>query len=401
MTDDRGVEDLLRTYAPRVLAALVRRHGQFDRCEDAVQEALIAAARQWPAGGVPDRPAAWLATVAGRALVDGWRSDQARRRREATVAADPVTSAPAEADDTLDLLFLCCHPAVATPAQLALTLRAVGGLTTTEIAAALLVPDATVAKRITRAKAAIRSAGARFETLAAPERTERTAVVRHVLYLIFNEGYAASQGPRLYRPDLSGEAIRLARMLHGLLPGDAETAGLLALMLLTDARRAARSDSGVLVPLAGQDRTRWDAALIAEGRQLLTRTLGRGAVGPYQLQAAIAAVHSEAATAEATDWPQILALYDVLTVVAPGPVVLLSRAVAVSRVHGPAAGLALIGTLDAGDRHAYRHRLAAVRAHLLEEAGDPVEARSAYLEAARLATSGPEQDYLRRRAAAI
>ena len=410
---DHRIGDLLRQLAPQVLGTLVRRHGQFDACEDAVQEALLAAALQWPAEGVPDRPRSWLLTVAGRSLVDGWRAESARRRREETAALDPAGRAPtadppgtgrrpAGQDDTLVLLFLCCHPALSPPSQLALTLRAVGGLTTTEIAAAFLVPEATMAQRISRAKQRIKSAGARFELPAEPERTERLGVVLHVLYLVFNEGYTTSSGPSLHRADLTAEAIRLARLLHRLLPEEGEVAGLLALMLLTDARRAARTDAeGSIVPLAEQRRELWDAAAIADGLALLTRTLGTVPVGPYQLQAAIAAVHDEAPTAEQTDWPQILALYEVLAQVAPGPLVTLSRAVALAMVHGPKAGLALLGTLDADDRMAHTHRLEAVRAHLLERAGDTVAARESYLRAARMTASVPEQRYLALRAARL
>jgi predicted RNA polymerase sigma factor len=396
------IGDLLRELAPQVLATLMRRHGQFDTCEDAVQEALLAAALQWPAEGMPDRPRSWLLTVAGRCLVDGWRADSARRRRETVAALDPTdhptptdlpdTDLP---DDTLVLLFLCCHPALSPPSQLALTLRAVGGLTTAQIAAAFLPPEDAIAKRISRAKQRIREAGARFELPAEPERTERLGVVLHVLYLVFNEGYTTSSGPALQRTDLTDEAIRLTRLLYRLLPGEGEVAGLLALMLLTDARRAARTDTdGRIVPLAEQHRHLWDAAAIAGGQAILTRTLGTGPVGPYQLQAAIAALHDEAATAEQTDWPQILALYDVLATVAPGPVVTLSRAVAIAMVHGPMAGLALLGTLDTDDRMAHSHRLDAVRAHLLEQAGDPIAAREFYLRAARMTASAPEQRYL-------
>jgi len=302
----------------------------------------------------------------------------------------------------LVLLFLCCHPALSPPSQLALTLRAVGGLTTAQIAAAFLVPEATIAKRISRAKQHIRQAGALFELPAQPQRTERLGVVLHVLYLVFNEGYTTSSGPALHRTDLTAEAIRLTRLLHRLLPGEGEVAGLLALMLLTDARRAARTDAdGSIVPLAEQHRQRWDAAGIAEGVALLTATLGTGPVGPYQLQAAIAAVHDEAPTAEDTDWPQILALYDVLAQVAPGPVVTLSRAVALAMVHGPKAGLALLGTLDTDERMAHSHRLEAVRAHLLEHAGDPAAARESYLRAAVMTASLPEQRYLELRAARL
>jgi RNA polymerase sigma factor (sigma-70 family) len=396
VSTEPAIEDLLRECAPQVLATLVRRHGQFDACEDAVQEALLAAARQWPTGGVPDRPRSWLLTVASRALVDGWRADSARRHRETVAALDPADRAsPGDRDDTLTLLLLCCHPALSPSSQLALTLRAVGGLSTAQIAAAFLVPEATIAKRISRAKQRIRAAGARFEPPGEAGRRERLAVVRHVLYLIFNEGYTTSAGPALHRTDLTAEAIRLTRLLHRLLPGDTETGGLLALMLLTDARRAARTDAdGALVPLATQDRTRWDAARIAEAQSLLSRTLGTGPIGPYQLQAAIAALHDEAPTAQQTDWPQILVLYEVLSQVAPGPMVTLSRAVAFAMVHGPTAGLALLGTLDTDDRTAQGHRLEAVRAHLLEQAGDAGAARESYLRAARMTASLPEQRYL-------
>jgi RNA polymerase sigma factor (sigma-70 family) len=397
------VEDLLRDCAPRVLAALVRRHGQFDACEDAVQEALLAAVRQWPLDGVPDRPHAWLLTVAGRTLVDQWRAESARRRREAAAALDPTEQAPtAERDDTLALLFLCCHPALSPPSQLALTLRAVGGLTTAEIAAALLVPEATIGKRISRAKHTIRSAGARFELPDGAQRTHRLAVVLHVLYLVFNEGYATTAGPMLQRPDLTSEAIRLTRLLHHLLPGECEVAGLLALMLLTDARRDARTGpDGSLVPLDEQHRQLWNTDAIAEGQAILTATLGTGPVGPYQMQAAIAALHDEAPTARDTDWPQILALYDILSHLSPSPIVTLSRAVALAKVHGPHAGLALLGTLDTDQRMAHHHRLQAVRAHLLEQAGDPDAARESYLHAATLTASLPEQRYLTLRAARL
>jgi RNA polymerase sigma factor (sigma-70 family) len=405
-----AIEGLLRELAPQVLGALVRRHGQFDACEDAVQEALLAAAVQWAADGVPERPRSWLLTVASRALVDYWRTDRARRRREATAALDPTQvsavepphDAAVEAEDAVVLLFLCCHPVLSPPSQLALTLRAVGGLSTAQIAAAFLVPEATMAQRIGRAKQRIRDAGARFVLPPPDERAGRLGVVMHVLYLVFNEGYTASSGPGLHRGDVTAEAIRLTRLLHRLLPGETEVAGLLALMLLTDARRAARTDAdGSIVPLAEQDRSRWDCAAIAEGQALLTRTLGAGPVGPYQIQAAIAAVHDEAADDEQTDWSQILALYEVLGQVAPGPVVALSRAVAMARVHGPRAGLALLGTLDADERMAHTHRLEAVRAHLLEQAGDPHAARESYLRAAQMTASLPEQRYLSRRAAQL
>ena len=404
METDPTIEDLLRELAPQVLATLVRRHGQFDACEDAVQEALLAAGLQWGEDGVPDNPRSWLVTVASRRLVDEWRSESARRRREEATAAMevPVQEELPDRDDTLTLLFLCCHPALPVPSQLALTLRAVGGLTTAEIAKAFLVPEATMAQRISRAKQRIRDAGARFVLPPEHERDDRLRVVLHVLYLVFNEGYVATAGPGVYRADLTTEAIRLTRLLHRMLPGDGEVAGLLALMLLTDARRAARSDEdGSLVPLAEQRRELWDAAQIEEGVALITEILGTAPVGPYQLQAAIAAVHDEAATAEATDWPQILALYEVLERVSPGPVVTLNRAVAVAMVHGPRAGLALLGTVEADDRMTHTHRLDAVRGHLLELAGDIAAARESYRRAATRTASVPERRYLALQAARL
>lgn len=399
-----AIEDLLRQLAPQVLGTLVRRYGQFDPCEDAVQEALLAATQRWAEEGVPDNPRSWLVTVASRRLVDEWRSESARRRREETdaVLEPPGRRELSQEDDTLTLLFLCCHPSLSVPSQLALTLRAVGGLTTAQIASAFLVPEATMAQRISRAKQRIKETGTRFDLPPEPERAERLRVVQQVIYLVFNEGYTTSAGPALHRADLTAEAIRLARMLHRLLPGEAEVAGLLALMLLTDARRAARTDpDGFIVPLADQRRDLWDRARIEEGSALLTRTLGTGLVGPYQLQAAIAAVHSEAPSAEETDWPQILALYEVLEQVAPGPVVTLNRAVAVAMVDGPRAGLAVLGTLDADERMTHTHRLEAVRGHLLELSGDPVAARESFRLAARMTASLPEQRYLALRAARL
>ncbi|WFE38187.1 sigma-70 family RNA polymerase sigma factor [Micromonospora sp. WMMD998] len=407
----RAVEDLLRTLAPQVLGVLVRRHGQFYACEDAVQEALLAAATQWPAQGVPDHPRAWLVTVATRRLTDEWRSERARREREVAVVvrtpayatvAPPADEEPPGGDDTLKLLFLCCHPALPAGAQVALTLRAVGGLSTAEIARAHLVPEATMSQRIRRAKQRIEAAGARFTLPSAAERDERLGAVLRVLYLIFNEGYTASSGDELHRAELTGEAIRLARELRRSLPDHGEVAGLLALMLLTDAHRAARTGpDGELVPLAEQDRTRWDRAAVAEGITLVTEALTWSAPGPYQVQAAIAAVHAEAPTAATTDWPQIVALYRVLARLAPNPMVTLNQAVAVAMVDGPRAGLALLAPLDADDRTAGHHRLAAVRAHLLELAGDRADARAAYLAAARATTSLPERRYLEVRAARL
>jgi RNA polymerase sigma factor (sigma-70 family) len=390
---------------------LMRRYAGLDSCEDAVQEALLAAAAQWPASGRPDNPRAWLLTVATRRLADILRSESARRQREDAVflatppavlagadawLADAGTAGARDSDDTLTLLFLCCHPALSPSSQVALTLRAVGGLSTAEIARAFVVPEATMAQRISRAKQQVRTAGARFAPPEAADRGQRLRAVEQVLYLIFNEGYVASAGEALQRTDLAAEGIRLARLLRRLLPDDAETAGLLALMLLTDARRDARvSPDGALVPLVEQDRARWDQPLIAEGAALIERTLATtSALGPYQLQAAIAAVHGEAASVADTDWAEILALYELLAQVSPGPLVSLGRAVAVAMVHGPAAGLAaadeLAGVLA---RH---HRFHAVRGHLLEMSGDPAAAGAAYLTAARYVTNVAEKRYLDR-----
>jgi RNA polymerase sigma factor (sigma-70 family) len=405
-----GTEDLLRELAPQVLGALVRRYGHFDIAEDAVQEALLAAAVQWPADGVPASPRAWLITVASRRLTDLLRSEQARRRREDAVAqwalpgewlapaADQATSA-ANADDTLIVLFMCCHPALPAASQIAVTLRAVGGLTTAEIGRAFLVPEATMTRRISRAKQAIKDSGIPFGLPPPEERAQRLAAVLHVLYLIFNEGYASTSGPALHRAELSAEAIRLARMVHRLLPGDAEVAGLLALMLLTDARRPARTGpDGSLVPMAEQDRGRWDSGQIAEGVALITGALPRGPTGPYQLQAAIAAVHDEAPSAEATDWPQIMALYELLLRISDNPVVALNHTVAVAMVRGPRAGLDLLSGLAGDERIAGRHQFHAVRAHLLELAGDHAAARESYQRAAKLTTNLPQQRYLNARA---
>ncbi|MES5816972.1 sigma-70 family RNA polymerase sigma factor [Streptomyces sp. RG80] len=391
------VEDLLRLHAPQVLGALVRRYGHFDSAEDAVQEALLAAAGQWPESGVPDNPRGWLIKVASRRLVDALRAEDARRAREERAVALALPPGPErlpQEDDTLSLLFLCCHPDLPPPAQIALTLRAVGGLTTTEIARAYLVPEPTMAQRISRAKQKLR--GVRFGR---PDNwVERLPAVLHTLYLIFNEGYTATSGPALQRRDLAGEAIRLTRAVHRLLPDTGEVTGLLALMLLTDARREARTGPhGDLVPLDEQDRDRWDRAAIEEGVALITHALSSGPVGPYQLRAAIAAVHDEAPSADGTDWREILGLYDVLVRLVPGPVERLNRAVAVAMVHGPAAGLTEVDALD-GE---LGHRRDAVRAHLLERAGSYDEARAAYESAAGQTLSLPEQRYLRRRAARL
>jgi RNA polymerase sigma factor (sigma-70 family) len=400
VTDWRAV----RRLVPEVLGALVRRYGRFDACEDAVQEALVAAAAQWPVEGWPESPRAWLVTVATRRLADHVRSDAARRRREEADAlrTPPPPAGGEEHDDTLTLLFLCCHPALTPPSQIALTLRAVGGLSTAEIARAFLVPEATMAQRISRAKQRIKAAGAGFALPPPAEQAARLGVVLQVIYLVFNEGYTATSGTRLVRAELTAEAIRLARDLHRLVPGDGEVAGLLGLLLLTDARRRARTaPDGSLVPLSEQDRTLWDTEAIAEGVALVTAALASGPIGPYQLQAAIAAVHDEAPTADVTDWPQILALYTVLERVAPNPAVTLNRAVAVAEVHGPAAGLALLDTVAADGRIAVSHHLVSVRAHLLELAGDHDAARAGYREAARRTTSEPERRHLLTRAARL
>jgi RNA polymerase sigma factor (sigma-70 family) len=407
------VEDLLRELAPQVLGVLVRRFRQFDACEDAVQEALVAAASQWPAEGIPANPRGWLVTVASRRMTDHVRSESARRRREdADAAHRPAddTVAPAAddawatptADDTLTLLFLCCHPSLSAPSQLALTLRAVGGLTTAEIARAFLVPESTMAQRISRAKQRVKATGAMFELPPADERPERLKVVLHVLYLMFNEGYTSSSGPDLQRTDLGDEAVRLTRAVHRLLPDDGEVTGLLALMMLTDARRTARTGpAGELIPLAEQDRGLWDRDAITEGVELVTGTLATARLGPYQVQAAIAAVHDEAPTADDTDWLQILALYDVLAALAPNPMVTLNQAVARAMVLGPEAGLELLATLDDDERMAENHRLHSVRAHLQEMAGDTEGARAGYREAARRTASRPEQRYLEARASRL
>jgi RNA polymerase sigma factor (sigma-70 family) len=401
VTKPTELEDLLRRSAPRVLGALVRRYGRFDICEDAVQEALLAAAMQWPEEGVPENPDGWLVTVASRRIVDELRSAHARQRREEVAAADVRgDEEPVDADDSLTLLFLCAHPALTPASQVALTLRAVGGLTTAEIARAFLVPEATIAQRISRGKQAIKASGIPFRLPAEPERADRLRVVLHVLYLIFNEGYTATSGSDLQRGELTAEAIRLTREVHRLLPGDGEVAGLLALMLLTDARRAARSrpDSS-LVTLAEQDRSLWNAQYIQEGTGLVADALVRTELGPYQLQAAIAAVHVEATSAADTDWPQIVALYDLLERMAPNPMVTLNRAVAVAMAQGPQGGLELLTTLE--DDLGEHHRLHAVRAHLLELSGETAAARDSYRTAARLTTSLPERRYLEARAAKL
>jgi RNA polymerase sigma factor (sigma-70 family) len=397
------VEDLLRGLAPQVVGAVARRYGDIDDAEDAVQEALLAAAKQWPDEGVPENPPGWLIAVAARRMTDQLRREKARRRREVVAASrDPADGPPPvpERDDSLVLLFLCCHPALTPASAIPLTLRAVGGLTTAEIARAFLVPEATMAQRISRAKQRIKASGATFAMPTAGEWGERLRSVLHVLYLLFTEGYAASSGDRVARSELSGEAIRLTRMVHASLPDDPEVVGLLALMLLNEARRPARTGpDGQLVPLAEQDRSRWDRALIAEGVALVSAALPKGAVGEYQLQAAIAAVHDEAETADETDWPQILALYGLLEQMTGNPMVTLNRAVAAAMVDGPAVGLALLEGLN--ERLPGHHRLDAVRAHLLEMDGDPKAAIEHYRTAAGRTTSLAEREYLLTRAARL
>jgi RNA polymerase sigma factor (sigma-70 family) len=406
---DARSEYLLRELAPQVLGAVIRRFRDFTAAEDAVQEALVAAAIQWPREGLPDNPRAWLIQVASRRMTDHLRSELARRRRETAatmqfgcLAPAPYSENETDQDDTLILLFMCCHPALTPSSAIALTLRAVGGLTTTEIANAFLVPEATMAQRISRAKHSIKVSGVPFRLPTNQERAQRLRAVLHVLYLIFNEGYTSSVGPQLQRSDLSGEAIRLTRAVHKLLPDDGEVAGLLALMLLTDARRAARTGpDGELIPLTKQDRTLWDQTQISEGIALITATLSKGSIGAYQLQAAIGAVHDEAARAEDTDWPQILALYGLLKRMSDNPMVMLNHAIATAMVHGPSAGLELLKALDADGRLTGHHRLDAVRAHLLELAGDHQAAIAHYRTAAGRTTSIPERNYLMTQAARL
>jgi RNA polymerase sigma factor (sigma-70 family) len=406
---DPTSEHLLRELAPQVLGAVARRFRDFSSAEDAVQEAMIAAFKQWPQEGVPSNPRGWLIQVAGRRLTDHVRSEIARRERETAVAAEVESFSPdveieadMDPDDTLILLFMCCHPALSASSAIALTLRAVGGLTTAEIANAFLVPEATMAQRISRAKQTIKTSGVRFHLPAPHERTERLPAVLHVLYLIFSEGYASSIGSRLQRLDLAREAIRLTRNTKMLLPDNPEVTGLLALMLLTDARRAARTGPDEeLIPLDKQDRTLWDRAEIAEGIELLTTALSRGSVGLYQLQAAIAAVHDESKRVEDTDWPQIMALYELLRRVSPSPMITLNHAIAAAMVHGPGKGLELLRALDGDPRIANHYRLDAVRAHLFEKIGDREAAIKHYRNAATRTTSIPERNYLMTQAARL
>ncbi|HET6290905.1 MAG TPA: sigma-70 family RNA polymerase sigma factor [Amycolatopsis sp.] len=406
---DSGAEELLRTLSPQVLGAVVRRYGHFDLAEDATQEALLAASARWPADGRPDDPRAWLITVASRRLTDLLRAEQARRRREDTVVqrtlpeehlAPSADRRAADSDDTLVLLFLCCHPSLSPASQIALTLRAVCGLTTAEIARAFLVPEATMTRRITRAKAGIKSSGVPFGMPPAADRAARLDAVLHVLYLIFNEGYVSTSGPDLVRGELSAEAIRLTRIVHRLLPDDSEVTGLLALMLLTDARRPARTGpDGAPIPMSEQDRSRWNTEYVTEGVALLSEALPHGPTGQFQIQAAIAALHDEAPSAEQTDWPQIEALYELLLRLSDNPVVALNHAVAVGMARGPREGLAALGRL--GDRISGDHRYHAARAHLLELAGETAAAIESYVDAARRATGLPQQRYLHSRAARL
>ncbi|MGO9854304.1 MAG: RNA polymerase sigma factor [Acidimicrobiales bacterium] len=399
---DHAVEGLLRELAPRALGAVVRRYGNLPDGEDAVQEALVAASTAWPAGGVPENPLGWLVRVASRRMADQFRSEESRRRREDLAASWSREPAPPPTgrDDTLALFFMCCHPALAPASAVALTLRALGGLTTREIATAFLVPEATMAQRISRAKRTVADSGEPFALPDGRTRVERVSLVRRVIYLIFNEGYATSSGPDLERTDLATEAIRLGRLLRELVPDDPEVTGLLALMLLTEARRPARTtEDGALVPLAAQDRTRWDRALIAEGTGLAGAALGQRPMGEYAGQAAVAALHDAATRSEDTDWQRILALYTLLEQITDNPVVRLNRAVALAMVEGPDAGLGLLDELGTDPVLARSHRLHAVRAHLLERKGDVEGARAAYATAAAGAANVRERDYLVTKAA--
>lgn len=408
------IERILRDEAPQTLAALTRRFGDFATAEEATQEALLAASRAWASDGVPSEPRSWLIRVGYRRMIDLLRSDRARHRREIEVGAAELAmtgpggspGTPPESDDSLTMLILCCHPALPQTSQVALTLRAVGGLTTAEIARAYGTTENTMGTRISRAKQRLTSAGARFVPPTEADRAERTAAVAAVLYLIYNEGYNATAGQSLTRVDLSGEAIRLARMLHAAVPDDPETTALLALMLLTESRRGARlAGTDELVPLDEQDRTRWDTDLIREGTELLNGVWQRGEAGPYRLQAAIAAVHAEAATPQETDWPQIAALYLWLERLTPTAPVRLSRVVAVAKAFGPQRGLALLDEFNR--RHGLdrdlltRARERAVRAHLLQMTGAGREAASLFREAAALTENQVERRYLLAKADAL
>ncbi len=405
-----NVERLLRELTPQALGIVARRFEDFSAAEDAVQEALIAAHAQWTTNPLPKHPLGWLVAVACRRMTDHIRSEVARRNREtdtyldgpAVLAPDIYRVAIDEPDDTLLLLFMCCHPSLSTASAIALTLRAVGGLTTAEIASAFLVPASTMGQRISRAKETIKASNPPFRTPDESERASRLSAVLRVLYLIFNEGYAASSGSLVHRVDLSGEAIRLARKTHRLLPNNGEVAGLLALMLLTDARRSARAGkSGELIPLDEQDRSLWNQDLIREGKALVESSLRQGAVGEYSLQAAIAALHDEAPGTDETDWPQIHALYQVLYRISPSPMVALNRAIALAMADTPQAGLKELETLDSDPQLRHSHRLDAARAHLLERAGQIEAAITLYQAAAARTSNLPERNYLILRAAKL
>lgn len=393
---------LFKDLSPRILGALVRRYRDLQACEDALQEALLQAAQSWPRTGVPDDPRAWLIHVANRRMVDVVRSETSRRLREEVVvsvvpvdeqlalAADEALSQ--ERDDSLELLFMCCQPSLTSASAIALTLRAVGGLTTAEIARAFIVPEMTMAQRLSRARQTLKDAGVQEV-----DRRARLPSVMHVLYLIFNEGYVASAGDDVHRVDLAEEAIRLTRMLRRSLPAEPEVMGLLALMLLTDARRDARTGaSGEVIPLDAQDRTKWNRAQIEEGSALVESAFNQRDVGAYQLQAAIASLHDEASSTETTDWPQIIELYSALLKLTPSPMVALNRAIAVSMVEGPRAGLELISTLNFD-----HYRVDATRAHLLEKLGEVSEAVTLYRRAADRTDSTPERNHLLLKAAQL
>lgn len=394
----QSVEDVWRREAPHVLAALLRRTAGFEDCEDAAQEALAAATEQWPRDGMPTNPRGWLIRVASRRLVDAQRAEASRRLREDRAEQERTTWSDRvnDRDDTLQLLVLCCHPVLTTASAVALTLRAVGGLTTPQIAAGLLVPEATAAQRISRAKATLRRHQVRLGQVGPGELPARLHAVRHVLHLVFTTGSSVPSGPRLLDRPLTAEAIRLTEQLHRAVPRDPETAGLLALMLLVDARAVTRVRDGALVPLAEQDRSLWDTAQIDRAVRLLEEVLPRGEVGAFQLQAAIGAVHATAATFADTDWHQVRELYRMLVGLGPNPAAELGAAIALSEVDGPRAGLAALAPLARARPR--DHRVIAAQAHLLERLGDPT-APELFRRAASLTDSIPEQRYLNAKAA--